>query len=218
MSFFNINHTLFEYFIIYYLCHIILNLTTMLMNKKITELATLTARKSIYILSLLALSLTGCSDDDKPEYTAKLSFEVYEYTVTSKADVTVKKIPAAQAEVKIYSKTGEQYNLIKALKTNDAGIAEYEGEYKTTVYYEVKKGNSSNLYNDYIIAGIFESQEDIDNSPRQDANTQPGDLKFKDVNGDGIIREDDKITEKYLSETLGRPNTTSKITVYIATK
>lgn len=185
------------------------------MNKKIARLAT---QKAIYILSLLILSFTGCSDDDKTETTAKLLFEVFEYTATSKSDVTVKKTPAAQAEVNIYNKTGEQYNLIKTLKTDNTGIVEYEDEYNTTVYYEVKKGNSSNLYNGYIIVGIFESQEDIDNSPRQDANTQPGDLKFKDVNWDAIISEDDKVTEKYLSETLGSPNTTSKITVYIAAK
>lgn len=190
------------------------------MNKKIAELTVLTAKKSIYILSLLVLSFTGCSDDDETDTTAdaKLSFEVYEYTAKSKADVTVNKTPAAQAEIKIYSKTGEQYNLIKTLKTNDAGIAEYGGESEATVYYEVTKGNSTNLYNGYIVRGIFESQEDIASSPRQDASTQPGDLKFKDINGDGIIDESDKVTEKYLSEILGTTNTISKITVYIAAK
>lgn len=193
------------------------------MNKKFAKSATLTAKKSIYILSLLALSFTGCSDDDEPATTtdAKLSFEVYEYTATSKADVTVNKTPAAQAEINIYSKAGEQYNLIKTLKTNDTGIAEYEGESETTIYYDVKKGNSSNLYNGYVVAGIFESQEDIDNSPNHRpiySQPQPGDLKFKDINGDGVINNDDKVTEKYPSETLGETNSSSKITVYIATK
>lgn len=190
------------------------------MNKKFAELVALTAKKSIYILSLSLLSFTGCSDDDDQNTVtnAKLLFEIYEYTATSKADITVNKTPAVQTEIKIYSKTGERYNLIKTLKTNDTGIAEYEGESNATIYYEVKKENSTNLYNGYIVTGIFESQEDIANSPRQDANTQPGDLKFKDINGDGVIDEDDKIAEKYLSETLGRTNTSSKITVYIATK
>lgn len=191
------------------------------MNKKITRLVTLTAKKSIYLLSMLVLSFTGCSDDDEKQditESAKLSLEVYEYTAVSKADVTVNKAPVAQAEINIYSKSGEQYNLIKTLKTNDTGIAEYEGESNTTVYYEVKKGNSTNLYNGYIVTGIFESEEDIANSAHQDADTQPGDLKFKDINGDGVINNDDKITEKYLSETLGTTNTISKITVYIATK
>lgn len=40
--------------------------------------------------------------------------------------------------------------------------------------------------------GIFQSQEEIDNSPYQTANTKPGYLKFEDVNGDGKITEDDR--------------------------
>ncbi|QNL51223.1 TonB-dependent receptor [Olivibacter sp. SDN3] len=43
--------------------------------------------------------------------------------------------------------------------------------------------------------GIFQSQEEIDNSPvygNRD-NVQPGDLKYEDVNGDGIINADDRI-------------------------
>ena len=40
--------------------------------------------------------------------------------------------------------------------------------------------------------GIFQSQEEIDNSPYQTANTKPGYLKFEDTNGDGKITEDDR--------------------------
>lgn len=40
--------------------------------------------------------------------------------------------------------------------------------------------------------GIFQSQEEIDNSPYQTANTKPGYLKYEDANGDGKITEDDR--------------------------
>lgn len=51
-------------------------------------------------------------------------------------------------------------------------------------------------YNSYYLLemdGIFQSQEDIDNSPKQfDDDTQPGDIKFRDLNGDGVIDENDR--------------------------
>jgi TonB-linked SusC/RagA family outer membrane protein len=41
--------------------------------------------------------------------------------------------------------------------------------------------------------GIFQSEEQIESSPRQyNDNTLPGDLIFKDQNGDGVINDDDR--------------------------
>lgn len=42
-------------------------------------------------------------------------------------------------------------------------------------------------------AGIFQSQDEIDKSPKQQFNPKPGDLKFKDQNNDGKIDADDRI-------------------------
>ncbi len=46
-----------------------------------------------------------------------------------------------------------------------------------------------------IALGLFEDYEDIRNSPRQDfadpRDVMPGDIKYKDINGDGIINNDD---------------------------
>ncbi len=46
----------------------------------------------------------------------------------------------------------------------------------------------------YIAEGLFTSQEEIDNSPEQLLGTQvrPGDIKYRDVNGDGRIDNDDR--------------------------
>lgn len=48
-----------------------------------------------------------------------------------------------------------------------------------------------------IAFGLFEDYEDIRNSPRQDFGDQrdimPGDIKYKDVNGDGIVNNDDVV-------------------------
>lgn len=44
----------------------------------------------------------------------------------------------------------------------------------------------------YIWDGIFQSEEDIANSPKHPNNPQPGDIKFKDLNSDGVIDGKDR--------------------------
>lgn len=52
-------------------------------------------------------------------------------------------------------------------------------------------GGFTNLRRGYISDGLFQSQEEIDQSPIQDGNNnstlQPGDVVYKDLNGDDII-------------------------------
>lgn len=43
----------------------------------------------------------------------------------------------------------------------------------------------------YIAEGLFRDQAEIDNSPRQDGDVQPGDIKYRDINGDGVIDVED---------------------------
>lgn len=47
----------------------------------------------------------------------------------------------------------------------------------------------------YISEGLFRSQEEIDNSPVQNLGSTPrvGDIKYRDVNGDGIIDASDQV-------------------------
>ncbi|MEO8416181.1 MAG: TonB-dependent receptor [Ginsengibacter sp.] len=42
-------------------------------------------------------------------------------------------------------------------------------------------------------AGIFQNQAEIDKSAKQPFNPKPGDLKFKDANGDGVIDAKDRV-------------------------
>lgn len=44
----------------------------------------------------------------------------------------------------------------------------------------------------YIALGFFESEAEIANSPMQAGDIRPGDLKFKDLNGDGVINAYDQ--------------------------
>ena len=45
----------------------------------------------------------------------------------------------------------------------------------------------------YKMAGIFQTQAEIDKSPFQTVDTRPGDVKFVDVNGDGKIDDKDRV-------------------------
>ena len=45
-----------------------------------------------------------------------------------------------------------------------------------------------------IALGLFKDYDDIRNSPKQEFGTvQPGDIKYKDVNGDGVVNDGDKV-------------------------
>ncbi len=45
----------------------------------------------------------------------------------------------------------------------------------------------------YEMEGIFQNQDEINNSPKQEDNTAPGDIKWVDQNNDGVINSDDRI-------------------------
>ena len=49
-----------------------------------------------------------------------------------------------------------------------------------------------------IALGFFQDQADIDNSPTQQfGQVKVGDIKYKDVNGDGVINENDYVAQDY---------------------
>lgn len=43
----------------------------------------------------------------------------------------------------------------------------------------------------YIAEGLFRDQAEIDSSPRQDGDVMPGDIKYRDINNDGVIDVND---------------------------
>jgi hypothetical protein len=62
--------------------------------------------------------------------------------------------------------------------------------------YQYERGGSMNRIGPaFISMGLFKDQDDIDNSPDQSqvmANIKPGDIKYKDMNGDNTIDNYDK--------------------------
>ncbi len=84
-------------------------------------------------------------------------------------------------------------NLVTA--TNDEGTARilggfyFNGQSQSVTVFE--KDKSPFYYYGYKTAGLFQSQAEINASPTQ-TGAQPGDIKFVDINGDGIIDSKDQ--------------------------
>lgn len=57
--------------------------------------------------------------------------------------------------------------------------------------WQKKVGHEISQSMGYIAEGLFKDQAEIDNSPRQDGDVMPGDIKYRDINGDGVIDVND---------------------------
>ncbi len=96
-------------------------------------------------------------------------------------------------------------NLTKFILNEVTGLGE-GGEETITNNDIIRIGEPFRAYYGYQAIGIFQSLEEIANSPTQfgNANTGPGDLKYADVSGpegvpDGVVDGDDRIV-------IGNPN------------
>jgi TonB-linked SusC/RagA family outer membrane protein len=54
-------------------------------------------------------------------------------------------------------------------------------------------GHPIGAFYGYIAEGIFQNKKQIKNSATQEPGTAPGDIRFKDLNGDGVINAADRI-------------------------
>jgi len=64
--------------------------------------------------------------------------------------------------------------------------------------YQMTKGYRLNQTRGLIAMGLFRDQEEIENSPVQSFGSYlPGDVKYKDVNGDGVINDKDVVPIGY---------------------
>ena len=67
-------------------------------------------------------------------------------------------------------------------------------EESTVYYYLTEEGHRVNQAMGLIALGLFKDYEEIRNSPNQQFGTvMPGDIKYKDVNGDGVVNGSDKV-------------------------
>jgi TonB-linked SusC/RagA family outer membrane protein len=80
----------------------------------------------------------------------------------------------------------------KVLRLNDGKSEIFEartaqGDFATRTVV----GQPIGAFYGYQVAGVFQNQEEIDSSPNF-GNEQPGDFRFADLNGDGVLSADDR--------------------------
>jgi TonB-linked SusC/RagA family outer membrane protein len=81
-------------------------------------------------------------------------------------------------------------------KTN---VLNYD-EADNALAYQMTKGYRLNQTRGLIALGLFENQDDINNSPKQTfGDVLPGDIKYKDVNGDGLVDGKDEVPMGFTS-------------------
>lgn len=67
----------------------------------------------------------------------------------------------------------------------------FADEPKRTYAYQQREGHSFGEYTGYISQGLFVNQHDVDISPAQFRTVYPGDIKYGDLSGDGIVNGND---------------------------
>ncbi|HYX09224.1 MAG TPA: TonB-dependent receptor, partial [Bacteroidales bacterium] len=72
----------------------------------------------------------------------------------------------------------------------NVGLKDENGNYIDDIASKWFIGEPINVNYDYVFAGVWQENDDIANSPQPTAH--PGDVKYKDVNNDGIISVEDK--------------------------
>lgn len=89
--------------------------------------------------------------------------------------------------------------------TFSQNIIDYYEENKLPYDYLSVTGKPFNILRGYIAEGLFSSKEEINTSADQSGfgRIRPGDIKYRDVNGDGIINDDDKVPLSYSNQLPG---------------
>lgn len=79
-------------------------------------------------------------------------------------------------------------NAVKSLGNGDAifGTA-----YLNNVITKTEVGKPVGYFYGYVTNGIFQNEQEVENGPQRDIST-PGDIRFKDLNGDDFITSDDR--------------------------
>ena len=95
-------------------------------------------------------------------------------------------------------------NMVTEIANGDKYIwgAGYGIPYKNLTQF--REGESPGIFWGYKTNGIFQNQGEVDAHATQ-PNAQPGDIRFVDVNGDGVINADDrtKIGDPFADYTIG---------------
>ncbi len=111
-----------------------------------------------------------------------------------KANVGSVKVEGFDGNFKYRQKIGKVDLTIRGNMTYSKNKILEKDEENTVYFYKQEQGYRINQAKGLVALGLFKDYDDIRNSPRQTwGEVMPGDIKYKDINGDGIINSDDRV-------------------------
>lgn len=78
------------------------------------------------------------------------------------------------------------------VKSLGASSAIEGGGYRQGPITRTVVGQPIGSYYGYVTDGIFQTQEEVDDHAFQETGTAPGDIRFRDLNGDGVVNDADR--------------------------
>ncbi len=186
--------------------------------------ATESAAAGFYSISVIATADNGRTRTYTfdLEVIAILSAEFTVKDATSWTPENPSMSPAANATIKLYaSQSSFDSNTPEYIIITDAvGFVKAYNITPGDYFLVVEKDNLSNVVNGYLIAGVYQTQAEVDSGPQQ-AGATVGGLKYTDVNGDGIVDSDDRVyhdnitisTDQTIDKTITIGEYTSSITL-----
>lgn len=111
-----------------------------------------------------------------------------------KANVGAVRSEGFDGRVEYKQKVGEVDLTIRGNMTYSKNEILERDEENNVYPYQMEKGYRVDQTRGLIALGLFTDYDDIRNSPEQTFGAyQPGDIKYKDVNGDGVIDDGDRV-------------------------
>ena len=107
----------------------------------------------------------------------------------------------SDGNISYFHKINKDMNFtVRANYTWSQNIVDYFEENKLAYDYQSVTGMPYGVLRGYISEGLFKDEADIRQSADQTAAfgvVRPGDIKYRDVNGDGVINKDDRVPLSY---------------------
>ena len=107
----------------------------------------------------------------------------------------------SDGNISYFHKINKEMNFtVRANYTWSQNIVDYFEENKLAYDYQSVTGMPLGVLRGYIAEGLFKDEADIRQSADQSAAfgvVRPGDIKYRDVNGDGVINKDDRVPLSY---------------------